>query len=360
MITFLVTHDDNGGTQILWEKIAAEIRDRGESTSLLAIYNYEKAATPAWDAAARNGLTPTNLLPVAVRIMRWIRARKPRAIVSALPLANVINAIVGPISGVRTRIVSHHSPVDTYHPLLRRLDRFLGSTPCVTRVVCVSQGVRQSLSGYPKAYLEKTVVVRNALSGEIKSKIASLQRDRNQPLAGRPARLVAMGRLSAQKNYPTLIKAMAKVENAVLEICGDGPDRGDLEALRNQLGLEQRIVFHGHIEHDEALAIAAKADVFLQPSLFEGHSIALLEAAELSLPLIVSDAPTQVEAVMLPDRTLAGVVVPVFDADALAEAINGTISQVGRLAELSGAAKQLASGTTFSDLVSNYLRLADA
>jgi glycosyltransferase involved in cell wall biosynthesis len=118
-----------------------------------------------------------------------------------------------------------------------------------------------------------------------------------------------------------LIQAMVDVPDALLEIVGGGEDEAALRALVADLGLADRVVFAGLVPREAALARAASADVFVQVSRYEGHSLALIEAARLGLPLVVSDVPVQVEGITALDGTQCGIVVSVDDPAALASTL---------------------------------------
>jgi len=88
-----------------------------------------------------------------------------------------------------------------------------------------------------------------------------------------------------------------------LSVVGIGPDEQALRQLAAVCGVGDRVHFLGWRSREETLALMASSDVFVQPSLFEGHSLALIEAAKLGLPLIVSNVPSQAEAVLRRDGT---------------------------------------------------------
>ncbi len=84
-----------------------------------------------------------------------------------------------------------------------------------------------------------------------------------------PGRIVVASRLVPAKGVHLLVKAMAAIEDetCTLAIAGDGPERGRLEALTEQLGLEKRIRFMGEISPDEVDAELSAAEVVVTPTL---------------------------------------------------------------------------------------------
>ena len=112
-------------------------------------------------------------------------------------------------------------------------------------------------------------------------------------------------------------------ENQVVVVAGEtgSGKTTQLPKMCLELGLGERVTFTGLVAREAALARAAAADVFVQVSRYEGHSLALIEAARLGLPLVVSDVAVQVEGVTAADGTRCGIVVPLDDHDALAAAL---------------------------------------
>jgi glycosyltransferase involved in cell wall biosynthesis len=102
-----------------------------------------------------------------------------------------------------------------------------------------------------------------------------------------------VGRLVAGKNVRTLLRAARMVADAgeQLEvwIVGDGPDLRSLAAEANRLqggGLSYR--FLGRVDYRSIGFVLERADVFVMPTLYDYRCVAVLEAMQFGLPLIVS------------------------------------------------------------------------
>jgi glycosyltransferase involved in cell wall biosynthesis len=105
-----------------------------------------------------------------------------------------------------------------------------------------------------------------------------------------------VGRLSsdgsATKNLPELMHALAVVrEELVIKgvFCGEGPQRGDLVALQQRLGLDGDVVFTGQLGPDAVWALMKSAAVFVSLSAYEGSPNAVMEAMATGCPLVLSD-----------------------------------------------------------------------
>jgi glycosyltransferase involved in cell wall biosynthesis len=101
-----------------------------------------------------------------------------------------------------------------------------------------------------------------------------------------PLRLLAVGRLVPSKNIRLLLTALANIDGAWhLDIVGDGPARGALEAQARQTGLSSRVTFHGH--QDAPSRFYARADLLAFPSRLENVSLVVLEAMAHGVPAVV-------------------------------------------------------------------------
>lgn len=95
------------------------------------------------------------------------------------------------------------------------------------------------------------------------------------------------GLLIRRKGYDTLIRAAAKLPNVAVAIVGDGPERANLSALANDLGVADRVLFFG--QQPNSARYYKLFDAFAMTSRSEGFGIAMLEALALGLPLICSN-----------------------------------------------------------------------
>ncbi len=355
-VHFAITHSTAGGLRELWDDIADGLALRSHAVERFVLYPPADPAAEGVDMAvwhhivAARPRSPLSALRMVVALMRYLRRERPAVMVSSMPAANVLLPIAVTLARVPTRVfLSHHSPTDTHNRVLDSIDGLTGCLPCVVGIISVSDAVGATLAHKPAAYRAKTLTIHNALSERVERLLDALPRAQT----GDGFRIVALGRLSHQKNYPTLIHAMAHVQGAVLEIVGGGEDEAMLRTLVADLGLDERVLFVGLIPREAALARAAAADVFVQVSRYEGHSLALIEAARLGLPLIVSDVPVQVEGITAADGTRCGIVVPLEDSVALADAIT-SLRDPERRAHWAALATQLGHEASNARMLDRY------
>jgi glycosyltransferase involved in cell wall biosynthesis len=314
----------------------------------------------AWHyLATRQPKNPWAVATIVFKLARSLRRTAPDVVFTAMPAANAAAAVAGAIVGAARRIVlSHHSPVETHSPRLNAVDSLTGSLGSVKAVISVSRAVERSLDAKPARYRAKRITVHNAVPPRIETLLATLSAAQT-PRVMRRRRIVATGRLAAQKNYPLLIRAARLLTNVTIDIVGSGPDEDALRALAEALCVTDRVRFLGHRPREEALAICASGDVFVQVSLFEGHSLGLIEAAKLGLPLVVSDVPSQIEGITARDGSLCGLVCGVDDAHGLARQLDALLDEPALYAEFAARALRLGAEATFADLLDAYEALAE-
>jgi glycosyltransferase involved in cell wall biosynthesis len=145
---------------------------------------------------------------------------------------------------------------------------------------------------------------------------------------GQPPVILGVGRLTRQKDFPTLIRAFAAVRrqrHARLIILGEGEDRAELEALVTELGLGRDVALAGF--RDDAVAYMASSAVFVLSSAWEGLPTVLIEALAAGTRVVSTDCPSGPREILQEGRL--GALVPVGDAPALARAVIDALNRRG-------------------------------
>lgn len=136
-------------------------------------------------------------------------------------------------------------------------------------------------------------------------------------------RILTVGSLKRAKNQALLLRAFARLDrkDARLMILGDGPLRGELQALAADLGVAGRLVMPGFAL--DPWPYYASADLFVLSSDWEGLPMVLIEALAAGLPIVSTDCPSGPREML--DGGRFGTLVPTGDEVALAKAMARTL-----------------------------------
>lgn len=113
--------------------------------------------------------------------------------------------------------------------------------------------------------------------------------------------VASVGALIPRKGHDIVIEAVSRLPGVRLQIAGEGPERGALQALIRRLGVEDRVRLLGAVPHPELPALLAAADVGALASSSEGLANAWVESLACGTPLVISDAGGAREVVTGPD-----------------------------------------------------------
>ena len=128
--------------------------------------------------------------------------------------------------------------------------------------------------------------------------------------------LLAVARLTAQKGIDVAVRALPLLPgHAALVVLGEGPERGELERLARELGVERRVFLLGRVP--DVAAWLRRAEVLVHPVRWEGFGLAVLEAMLAGLPVVATNVSSLPELVVDGET---GLLVPPDDAAALAGA----------------------------------------
>lgn len=260
-------------------------------------------------------------------LVHYLKHEKPEVLLSALSYANIIALWSWLLAGKPNRIFINEQNMFSswarqlpswYHWVFYKLARYF--YPWANGVITVSEGVAVDLFQTVMVARDRIHVIHNPII------TPELQEKTQIPLehpwfeTGAPPVILAVGRLTAQKDFGTLIRAFALVRQTCLArllILGEGEERAHLENLIKQLGLEQDIKLPGFVGNPYSYMI--RASLFVLSSRWEGLPTVLVEALYCGVPLIATDCPSGPREILRDGQY--GQLVPVGDTNILAHAI---------------------------------------
>ena len=296
------------------------------------------------------------VLPLA----RYLRRERPRVLLSSMSHANIVAIWARALSRVSTPlIVTVHNTLSVtsqkaavshgwiWPPLIRAF------YPQADGIVAVSRDAADDLARTARIPRNRIEVIYNPVITSSLREQAGRAPDHPWFAPGEPPVVLGVGRLTPQKDFPTLIRAFAELRrcrSARLIILGEGVERPALSALVTELGLESDVALLGF--RDDAAGYMAHSRVFVLSSAWEGLPTVLIEALAAGTRVVSTDCPSGPREILQDGRL--GALVPVGDSPALARAISDTLDRPnGKV-----PAEALAAFTREA-AVEHYLRLIE-
>jgi glycosyltransferase involved in cell wall biosynthesis len=206
-------------------------------------------------------------------------------------------------------------------------------------IIAVSRGVADDLARLIDWPAERIRVAPNPVVTPELQVLARAPLDHPWFAPGAPPVVLGVGRLEPQKDFPTLLRAFARVRSrhpCRLMILGEGKRRDELQLLAGELGVAEDVQLPGFAKNP--YAYMARAALFVLSSRWEGSPNSLTEALALGAPLVSTDCPDGPREIL--EGGLHGPLVPVGDIEALALAMTQTLSHPPDRAQLQAAAQR--------------------
>jgi len=266
-------------------------------------------------------------------LIRYLKNKKPRAILSALNHANITVLLACMLARVTSRVVvaEHSTPSSAavqHRALTAAVLRILMrlTYPKADQIVAVSGGVSADLIRFLNLPEKKVKIIYNPV---IFPAIFEMSRQavldpwlekEDSPV------ILAVGRLTRAKDFPNLVEAFALVRKEFpcrLAILGEGELRFELEELIRNLGLKESAHMPGFVKNPYAWM--RRASIFVLSSAWEGLPTVLIEAMACGTPVVSTDCPSGPREILADG--MFGTLVPVASPVQLSHAILSTLKQ---------------------------------
>ncbi|HWK12231.1 MAG TPA: glycosyltransferase, partial [Vicinamibacterales bacterium] len=288
--------------------LGAVLRDRGIRLMTLGMTGIR--STPSLRLRA---VGVFNALRGLARLWWVLLRERPDVVHGFLITAYVTAAFVGRAAGVR-RIVASRRSLGLFKENRRAallLERW--ADRLTDLFVANSDAVRVDTLAREPIDPADIIVIRNGVDFPAFESAAA------HDSAG-PPRVVIVANLIQYKGHEYFLRAwkdvLGEFAGAAALLVGEGPERPVLEGLAQQLGVADSVQLLG--SRRDVAALLSTADVYVQPSLQEGYSNAILEAMAAGLPVIATAVGGNTEAVT---DGATGLLVPPADVAALASAM---------------------------------------
>lgn len=326
-IAFFLPSLAGGGAERVALNLAEESSARGHSIDIVltkaegALLSSVPASIRVIDLGASRPLTAIPAL------IRYLSTEQPCALLSKITNANMAAIWASKLASVPTRcVVCEVSTLSVELENSLRHHRFFvpqllrHSFPYAHAIVAYSQGVADDLArvfGIPRRsihVIHSPVVSETLLTKSRKPTSHPWLQKSNIPV------IVGIGRLTRQKDFPTLIRAFSNVRERIpskLIILGEGEERTSLEELCKSLGIAEDVDMPGFVANP--YAILSRAALFVLSSRWEGLSLVLIEALACGTKVVATDCPSGPREVL--DNGRYGQLCPVGNVPALAAAM---------------------------------------
>jgi glycosyltransferase involved in cell wall biosynthesis len=328
-IVFIIGSMRRGGAERVLSILANSYAEKGWQVNILTLLDdsndYDLNKNIKVQPICNLGESRIRQLPKWISNIRsHVVENKPDRIVSFIARINII-AMFSCIGLNQRLIVSERNDPDSDgRSIIVRFASYL----LYPLADCIVFQTKWAQSCFSKKIQKNSIIIPNPISVSVK---ASKTKKR---------KIVAVGRLSEQKNHAMLINAFKKVHNDYPEyklyIYGEGKLRITLIKQIQELGLIDNVFLPGNVAniHEEI----SDAEIFVLSSNYEGLSNALLEAMMMGLPCISTDCAGSNEVIISGNN---GILVPIGSVEKLAEAMEQLIldrelaNKLGKEAELS-------------------------
>ncbi len=317
-LLYVITSLDYGGAEALVVELASRFREKGWKVGVVSmvrpnayVAELENAGVEVFSLDMRRGMPDPR---GAIGLAQIYRRFRPDVVHAHMVHANVLARVARLLSPLPVLICTAHNINEggAVHMFgYRATDALSEFTTNVSQSAVDRYVEIKAVKGHKSGYIANGInLARFVRSEEARTRL------REELGAGDQFVWLTVGRITEQKDFPNLFKALAVApSSSAVWLVGDGELREMCEQMVREMNLSERVHFLG-VRKDVGHLMSA-ADGFVLPSAWEGLPIVLLEAAASSLPAVATDVGGVSEIV----RPGVGYLVPARDPRALHDAM---------------------------------------
>ena len=292
-ISFFIPSLAGGGAERVFINLACEFKRIGYDVDLIVCNKTGELSTCVENISIVD-LKSSSVFKSVYPLFKHLRQSKPKFLFAAMPHANIAALLSCIFSKIKVVITIHEDVFKRYensdfkNKVILKLSKLI--YPFAFALIAVSKGVLES----EKRFLKKSIPKKNFV-------IYNPILDENFPVSNNlniskpksqtdPLRIVSVGRLTYQKDYITLLKAIKLISSSInlsLDIFGNGELEFELKKYCEDNGISDIVNFKGY--STDLSEIYSDKDIFILSSRWEGFGNVLVEALSFGCLVISSN-----------------------------------------------------------------------
>jgi glycosyltransferase involved in cell wall biosynthesis len=330
MISILLPDLRGGGAERIRIVLAHEFARAGHEVEFVLMQARGELLEEARNSFSVVDLATPRARSLPFALARYLRQRRPDALLAAMWPLTVIAPLARRLSGHRCKVlISEHGMLSAQyrdwgkiHRLSLRFSTSLGYRDVNCRIG-VSAGVAADMATLSGMRKDEFEVVYNPASPRVLPEQATLDIADHLWSGPSGARILTVGTMKAVKNHQLLLRAFARLDrpDARLMFVGEGNGHEPLLSLARDLDVTDRVIFAGF--QLDPTPFYETADRFVLSSNYEGFGNVIVEALATGTPVVSTDCPSGPAEIL--ENGKWGRLTPVGNADALAEAMRASL-----------------------------------
>lgn len=277
-LCFVINQLSNGGAERVVSVLADQFSKRGYEVEIV-IFKASEEDYPLEKNVTKTLITKSNYLALAQKVIRYLKKNSADVVIGFDILPNLLCSLTALLSPKMVIISERNAPKQVrLHPILKLARRVL--YPFADKIVFQTN---EAMDEYRKRIRRKGTVIKNPVKEGLPIRTGVQNKE-----------IIALGRLTYQKNYPLLLNAAKKIHELYpmysFLIYGQGELQEQLAGQIRELGEEEYVFLKGY--YSDVYQHIVDSDIYVLTSHYEGMPNSLIEAMCMGFPVVASDCPS--------------------------------------------------------------------
>lgn len=346
-----------GGAEKVTLLLANEFVRKGQNVDLILLKAEGEFLTELDSRINVINLNTTQLLTALVKLIGYLQFTRPDVLLVLMWPLTIIGIIAYKLAKLNGKVITSEHTTFSKSPLYNSKFKSLIFKislkliyPLADNRLAVSNGVADDIAREGWLNRNSIKVIFNPVELNPTTFTHNESQEAWKEYSGK--KIVAVGSLKVEKDYPNLLKAFAMLlqqQDAHLSLVGQGKLLTSLKKITQELNIENNVSFIGFSR--KASAWIESADLFVLSSLQEGLPMVLIEALAVGTPIVSTDCESGPREILEDGKY--GILVPVNDPKALAEAMLKSLNESHDKDYL----RQRASAFSVDKIANQYLEI---